>query len=162
MWGCEGWRQYNTITNVKLHIREVFSYRRSLTEHQLLGRIRKRNFSGYVQCDIEVPEKSGANFANFPPIFKNTFFSRNDIGDLMEMYAEEEGIKSQPRKMMTSGFTLQNGPLIIPLLLFYVQLGLVATKIHGLLSTLQRNISTAVYRGQWTQKRERTKIQSPV
>ena len=48
----------------------------------------------------------------------------------MKTYAEEEGIMSQPRKMLISSFTLQNGTLITPLLLFYLQLGLVVTKIH--------------------------------
>ena len=37
---------------------------------------------------------------------------------------------SQPRKMLISSFTLQNATLITPLLLFYLQLGLVVTKIH--------------------------------
>ena len=36
----------------------------------------------------------------------------------------------QPRKMLISSFTLQNGTLITPLPLFYLQLGLVVTKIH--------------------------------
>ena len=48
----------------------------------------------------------------------------------MKTYAEEEGIMSRPRKMLISSFTLQNGTLITPLLLFYLQLGLVCTKIH--------------------------------
>ena len=48
----------------------------------------------------------------------------------MKTYAEEEGTMSQYRKMLISSFTLQNGTLITPLLLFYLQLGLVVTKIH--------------------------------
>ena len=48
----------------------------------------------------------------------------------MKTYAEEEGTMSQPRKMLISGFTLQNGTLITPLLLFYLQLRLVVTKLH--------------------------------
>ena len=48
----------------------------------------------------------------------------------MKTYAEGEGIMSQPRKMLITSFTLQNGILITPLLLFYLQLGLVCTKIH--------------------------------
>ena len=48
----------------------------------------------------------------------------------MKTYAEEEAIMSQPRKMLISSFTLQNGTLITPLLLFYLQLGLFLTKIH--------------------------------
>ena len=37
---------------------------------------------------------------------------------------------SQPRKVMISSITLQNGTLITPPLLFYLQLGFVGTKIH--------------------------------
>ena len=126
----EWWRLYKTTINVKLHIREIFPYRRSLAEQQLLEGIKKGSLLGYVQCDIEAPENLRVNFANFPSIFKNTLVSKNDIGDLMKTYAEEGGIMSQPRKMLISSFTIQNGTLITPLLLFYLQLGLVCTKIH--------------------------------
>ena len=73
MWECKWWRLYKTTTNVELHIRENFPYRRSLTEQQLLEGIKKGNLFGYVQCDIEVPEKLRENFANFPPVFKKYF-----------------------------------------------------------------------------------------
>ena len=49
----------------------------------------------------------------------------------MKNYAKEERLLSQPRKMLISSFTLQNGTLITPLLLFYLQLGLVVTKIQS-------------------------------
>ena len=49
---------------------------------------------------------------------------------------------SQPRNLLISSSTLQKGTLISPLLLFYLQLGLVCTKNTVLLSTLQRNAST--------------------
>ena len=62
-------------------------------------------------------------------MFKNTLVSKSDIGALMKNYAEEERFLSQPRKMLISSFTLQNRTLITPLLLFYLQLGLVYTKI---------------------------------
>ena len=130
MWECSWWRHYKTTANVKLHIRENFPYRRSLTEQQLPEGIKKGSVFGYVQCDFEIPEKLRVNFANIPPIFRNTLVSKNDKGDLMKTYAEEGGIMSQPRKMLISSFTLQNGTLITPLLLFYLQLGFVVRKIH--------------------------------
>ena len=83
-----------------------------------------------MQCDIELPESLRSKFDNFPPVFKNTIISKIDIGNFMKTYAEEEGIMSQPRKMLISSFTLQNGTIITPLLLFYSQLGLVCTKKH--------------------------------
>ena len=89
LWECEWWRLYKTTSKVKLHIREIFLYRRSLTEQQLLEGIKKGSLFGYFQCNIEGPEELRVNFANFLPIFKNTLVSKNDIGDLMKNYAEE-------------------------------------------------------------------------
>ena len=83
---------------------------------------------GYVQCDIEVPEELKKKFANFPPIFKNTNVGRHDIGSLMKDYAEKEGLPCQPQKMLISSYFLENGTLITPLPLFYLDLGLVCKK----------------------------------
>ena len=84
---------------------------------------------GYVQCDIEVPDKLKPFFANFPPLLKITLVDRKDIGKLMKQHAEE-GLMSQPQNMLISSFTLQNGTLITPLLLFYLEMGLVCTKTY--------------------------------
>ena len=48
----------------------------------------------------------------------------------MKDYAEKRGLLSQPRKMLISGCFLENGTLITPLLLFYLELGLVCKKIY--------------------------------
>ena len=130
MWACEWWRRYKTANTAKQHIREHFLYRRSLAAEQLLEEIKERKLFGYVQCDIEVRGKLRSKFEKFPPIFKNTLVSKSDIGDLMKNYAEEERLLSQPQKVLITSFRLQNGTLIIPLLLFYLHLGLVVTKIH--------------------------------
>ena len=57
-------------------------------------------------------------FSKFPPIFKNTAMSRDDIGNLMKQYAEKENVMVQPRRLLISSFILTNGTIIIPLLLF--------------------------------------------
>ena len=131
MWECERWRLYKTTKTVKQHIREQSTYSRSLAAEQPLEEKKKGKLFGYVQCNSEVPENLRVNFTNIPPIFKNTLVSKCDIVDLMKNYAEEERLLSQPRKMLISSFTLQNGTLITPLLLFYLQLVLVCTKEHG-------------------------------
>ena len=56
MWESEWWRPYKIANNVKLHIRELFLFRRSLAEQKFLEGIKKGNLFVYVQCDIEVPE----------------------------------------------------------------------------------------------------------
>ena len=111
---------------------------------------------------LKYPKKLSAKFANFPPISKNTLVSKNDIGYLMKTFAEEEGIMSQPRKMLISSFTIQNGTLITPLLLFYLQLGLVSTKIHRFVEYTPKNCFNNFDSQQWTQERKVTKIQIQV
>ena len=101
-----------------------------MSEEQLLqGTIHGQLF-GYVRCDIEVPEHLRSYFSNFPSIFKSTVVSREDIGTLMRDYAEKENIMPQPRRMLKWSFNLTNGSIKTPLLLFYLQLGLVCKKFH--------------------------------
>ena len=130
MWEGEWWKLYKTTTSVKEHLREAFPYKTPLKEESLLEQIRSGKLFSYVQCDIELPEELKEKFANFPPIFKNTNVGRHDIGLLMRDYAEKEGLLPQPRKMLTSSYSLENGTLITPLLLFYLELGLVCKKIY--------------------------------
>ena len=121
---------YKTDGSVKIHLRKNLPYRRPLSEEGLMqGIIDGRSF-GYVQFDIEVPEHLRDYFSNFLPIFKNTAVSRDDIGNPIKQYAEKENTMVQPRRMLISSFILPNGTIITPLLLFYLQLGLVCKKIH--------------------------------
>ena len=110
---------YKTTNAVKQHIKEHFPYRRSIAAELLLEEIKEGKLFGYVQCDIEVPEKLRSKLFNFPPIFKNTLVSKSEIGDLMKNYVEAGRILSQPRKMLISSFTLQKRTPNNPLLLFY-------------------------------------------
>ena len=48
----------------------------------------------------------------------------------MKDYAEKEGLLCQPRKMLISSYFLENSTLVTPLLLFYLDFGLVCEKIH--------------------------------
>ena len=120
-------RQQRVLKNI---LRESFPYKRPLRAESLLEQIRSGKCFGYVQCDIEVPEELKEKFANFPPIFKNTNVGRRDIGSLMQHYAEKQGLLCQPRKMLISSYFLENGTIITPLLLFYLDFGLLCKKIY--------------------------------
>ena len=119
MWECEWWSLYKIDASVKRHLRKNFPYRRPLSEERPLQTIIDGRFFGFVESDIEVPEHLRDNFSNFPPIFKNTAVSRDDIGNLMKQYAKKENIMVQPRRMLISSFFLTNGTNKTPLLLFF-------------------------------------------
>ena len=101
-----------------------------LTEETLLENIKSGSLFGYVQCDFEILKNRPDFFANFPPIFKNNTSGRDDIGPLMKKYAEKEGLLSQPKIMLLTSYFLENGTIITPLLLFYLDLGLVCKKFY--------------------------------
>ena len=111
-------------------MRESFPHKRPLREERLLEQIRSGKLCGYVQCDTEVSEELQKKFTNFPPIFKTANVGRHDIGLLMKDNAEKEGLLCQLRKMLISSYFLENRTLITPLLLFYLDLGLVCKKIY--------------------------------
>ena len=139
IWECEWWSLYKSDASAKSHLRKNFPYRHPLSEEGLLHGIIDGRLFGYVQCDIEVPEHLRDYFSNFPPVFKITAVSRDDIGNLMKQYAEKENILVQPRRMLISSFFLTNGTIITRLLLFYLQLGIVCKKIHRFVQYTPRN-----------------------
>ena len=101
-----------------------------MSEEGLIQGIIDGRLFGYVQCVIEVPEHLRDYFSNFSATFKNTVVSRDDIGNLIKQYPEEENIMVQPKRMLISSFILTNGTTKTPLLLFYLKLALVCKKSH--------------------------------
>ena len=75
-------------------------------------------------------KSSRRNLLIFHPFSKNTNVGRHGIGLLIKDYAEKEGLLCQPRKILISSYFLENGTLITPVLLFYLNLGLVYKKIY--------------------------------
>ena len=57
----------------------------------------------------------------------------------MKEYAEEDGIMPQPRRMLISSFQLKNGTIILPLLTYYLRLGLECYKTHQLVQYTPKN-----------------------
>ena len=108
--------------------------------------IKSRRLFGYVQCDLKVPEQLKAYFANFPPIFKSTVVSRNDIGDLMKEYAEKNWIMSQPKRMLISSFHLKMELSSFPYYYITCIWVLNVEKLIDSFSILPRSVSVALHR----------------
>ena len=98
MWECKWWELYRADATVKNYLRANFPYQRPLSEERLMQEIKSGRLFGYVQCNLKVPEHLKAYFANFPPTFKNTVVSRNDIGDLMKEFAKKKVLCHSPEE----------------------------------------------------------------
>ena len=127
---CSWWDQFKNNVDVKNHVRTHFPCKKPPSANSLVLNIRMETMFDYVQCDLSVPDELKAKFSNFPPAFKNMDASRNDIGEYMKTYAEENDLLKQPQRKLISSFKLSNGTLIAPFFIFYLDLGLQCTKIH--------------------------------
>ena len=127
---CEWWCEWKQNSSVKNQIKTICPYRRPLSTDSSLDKIKNWSLFGYVQCDLIVPDKLKPKFSIFRPIFKNADVCRNDIGEYMENYAEENDLLKNPQWLLVSSFKLQNSTIITPLLNFYLSLGLQCTKIN--------------------------------
>ena len=64
------------------------------------------------------------------PIFKNVKITRDDIGDYMKSYAEENKIMSQPRRSLIGSYFSEKILLTTPLLKWYLEHGLEVTRVY--------------------------------
>ena len=131
MYECYWQKRYKTENISKQDLFEIFRYNplpQKKKKLRLLQISKLGTLFGYFQCDFELPESLLWSFANFPPIFKNVNVDREDIRPLVEEYAEEGGPLTQHGRMQLSGYFSEIGTVITPLLLFYLDLGLVCKR----------------------------------
>ena len=84
----------------------------------------------YLECDIHVPEHLREKFSEMCPVFKNTEISRDDIGEFMKAYAEENDIMSRPRRSLIGNMKGEKILLATPLLKWYLEHGLEVTRVY--------------------------------
>ena len=121
---------YKTDNIVKQQKRKQFSYKMPLRKERFLEIIKSGSLFSFVQCDIEVPKNLREVFASFPPIFNNNNVSRDDTGPFVREYARKEGLLTEPEGILVSKYFMENGTINTPLLLFYLNKGLVCKKTY--------------------------------
>ena len=139
IWECQWkkWRREN-INGVKEFVNKKYPFQQSLSKNALIEKIKRGDLFGVVDCSLKVPEELYPYFEDFPPIFKNCEVGRDNIGDHMKEFAERHKLLSKARKMLISSFKLDRGPIITPLLLFYLEKGLVLTDVFWFLQYTPR------------------------
>ena len=71
---------------------------------QELDAVRDEKLFGCIECNIHLSEQLREQFSEMRPIFNNTEISRDDIGEFMKAYAEENDTMS--RRLIVSKMTL--------------------------------------------------------
>ena len=76
--------------------------------------------------------------SEFPPIFKNVEFSIDDIGEHMTHYARKNNLMRKPRRALTSSYYGIKILLPTPLIKWYLDSGLVVTRIYRAIEYVPR------------------------
>ena len=103
---------------------------KTMSLQTILDAVKNEKLFGCVECDIHVPEHLCEKFSEMCPIFKNTEISRDDIGEYMEAYAEENNIMSRPRRSLIGSMVGEKILLATPLLKWYLEHGLEVTRVY--------------------------------
>ena len=129
MWECQ-WREYkrhNAIHNQYLYPTEHLF---RMTEQEILRNITEGSMFGVAEVDIKVPENLKHHFEEMPPIFKNVTIQEEDIGEHMTEFLRQTNKTFKPTKYLIGSMFGIKILLITPLLRWYVEHGLIITKIY--------------------------------
>ena len=157
MWECEFNRlcRRNPSLYRKLDIQRPdffrkHGFKKKVTEKQILDGVLPGNLFGFVQCDLSVPDRWGKGFENFSdltpyeyfkemsPIFCTSEVPFESYGEHMQRYVEEMGMGKTPRVLLVGGMSAQEILIATPLLRWYLQQGIVVTKIHQVVECQQK------------------------
>lgn len=129
MWECS-WKALSSREKPvnKYHYTGEEKFR--LTETEILSMIKSGLFFGAIEVDISVPEHLKQKFSEMTPIFKNVEVTVDDIGDYMKKHLEDSGKAFKPTKYLVGSMFADKILLITPLLRWYLNHGLVVSKIH--------------------------------
>lgn len=119
------------------------SHQSYVKESQILDAIISETLFGFIEVDIEVPERwdqvknkpvtdmsPAQYFEEMCPLFCTTEVPFESIGSHMQQHAEKHGLSTKPRKLLVGGMKAECLLLASPLLKWYLEHGLMITKIH--------------------------------
>lgn len=98
----------------------------------IIDEVRSGEFFGFVSVDMHVPDNLKEYFSEMQPIFKNVEFeyTAETVGEYMNDIIQENEATSSGRKLLGSYFC-QKQMFLSSLLKWYLEHGLVVTKVHS-------------------------------
>ena len=131
-WGCQWLQEKRDNPEIHRYLNSHFPGRdqKLKSPTQLLDEVRNGTLFGAVEVDLHVPNDLKPKFEEMSPIFKNVDISIDNIGEHMKEFAEEHECMPRPRRSLIGSYKAEKILLATPLLQFYLEQGLVVTKVH--------------------------------
>ena len=105
-----------------------------------LNQIKNGTLFGFAEVDIHTPTTLYNKFGEFPPIFRNDTIKEDQLGDYMKQVRKDlDKPVDEKNKKLISSYTGEKILLYTPLLKWYLDHGLVVTKIHSFIKATANN-----------------------
>ena len=135
-WECQWKEQKKNLAAAGVTLQNKYMYpleaKYRLTQAEILEGIKQGTIFGAAECDIHVPDELKEKFSEMTPIFKNTIVTENDIGEHMQSFLKGRDEKFKPTRYLIGSMFGEKILLITPLIKWYLEQGLVVTKIYQL------------------------------
>ena len=115
--------------------------RRCLFFQKILKGVQSGELFGFVLADTYTPKHLKPFFNEFPPIFKNSMVGREDIGELIKGFAENNRVLKKPRRMLISSYFVEKILLTTSLAKWYLDMGYKLPKFMSLSNIPLRKLS---------------------
>ena len=133
IWECE----FQAMKEAKPEVREyceqldfLIDKRYKLTEKQIIDEVKSESLFGFVECDIETPDHLRDATAEYQPVMKHSWMSREDVGENMREFAEKHGLLKKPTKTLLCSYFAKKILMATPLLSWLLNKGLIVTKVY--------------------------------
>ena len=135
VWECE-WREMKRrdervkASQQRWKVDALKVSRNAMSESDILSAVKEEKMFGLVQVDITTPPHLREYFEEMTPVFKNATVSKSDIGPHMSDFAQEEKLLNTPQRCLIGSYHGKNILLGTPLLKWYLEHGLIVTKVQ--------------------------------
>lgn len=133
IWECEFERLKETDDKMREFITNLdflVDRRYKLSQQQIIKEVESGKMFGMVEVDLETPPEHYRATAEFQPVIKRVAISRDDIGDHMRKFAEDNGLLKRPSETLICSYFAKKILLATPLLQWYLNHGLKVTKVY--------------------------------
>ena len=135
IWECKMNALFKSLPQLRAEMKDMKPqffqlHPRGVNKGQILQGVSDGTFFGFLVCDLFTPEHLKAEMESFPPLFCNHDLDIEDVGPEMREYAANYDIKVKKRRLLLSGFAASEMLVSSRLLAFYIELGLVVTRVY--------------------------------
>ena len=131
MYECDWWKTYKTENILREHLRESFHNKMPLRDERLLKTSNLEVYLVMFNVILKYPRISEKFLPTLHPSSKTLMLVDMTLVRLWKKYTEN-GLLTQPRRMLISSYFLENWKIITRLLLFYLHLELVCKQTASL------------------------------